>query len=318
MKSVGQVSQKLPQDFVDNLYSYFSPLQADRILQGFAQDRLTTLRVNTLKTDVRTVMEQLKGVAIKFDRVLWYDDALVIKNRREKDLQELAAYQQGEIYLQSLSSMLPPLLLKPQPGDRVLDIAAAPGSKTTQMAACMKNRGEIVAVEVDKIRIQRLKYNLEHQGVSITLPVCGRGERIYKDYPEYFDKVLVDAPCSGEGLFVAKLSHTYRHWQEKHVRRCAALQRKLLASGISALKPGGRLVYSTCTINPEENEMNVAWALENYPKMKLVAIKVPHSLGESALAQVGEKRLPGDLSKAVRIIPDHLMEGFFFCLLQKD
>lgn len=202
MLSALDVKRKLPSEFIDNLYELFSPLTVDKILTGMSGKRYTTLRVNTLKYDIQSLMKYLKEQNIKFERVSWYEDALVIKNATEKEIQKLDIFEKGYIYLQSLSSMVPPLVLAPKPGEKVLDLTAAPGSKTTQMAAMMKNEGYILANELDKIRCERLKYNVEMQGASIIEISNNYGEKIGASYKENFDKVLLDTLCSGEGRFI--------------------------------------------------------------------------------------------------------------------
>ncbi|WP_168190035.1 hypothetical protein [Caloramator sp. E03] len=134
MASIGEVKKRLPNDFIERLYNQFSPITADRILSGMANTRYTTLRVNTLKYDRQSLMKDFRNLNIKFERVMWYEDAFIIKNANEKQISELDIYKKGYIYLQSLSSMIPPIILNPKNGDRVLDMAAAPGSKTTQHA----------------------------------------------------------------------------------------------------------------------------------------------------------------------------------------
>ena len=126
MLSVLEIKRKLPKAFIDKLYEEYSPLTVDKILSGMSGNRSTTLRVNTLKNSVQDVMEILKQKAIKFDRVSWYQDALIIKNASEKEIQKLEIYEKGCIYLQSLSSMVPPLVLNPKAGEKILDLTAAP------------------------------------------------------------------------------------------------------------------------------------------------------------------------------------------------
>ena len=138
MLSVLEVKKRLPKEFVERLYENYTPLTVDKILSGMSGERNTTLRVNTLKSNVQAVMNDLKENNIKFDRVQWYGDALVLKNASEKQVQKLELYESGSIYLQSLSSMVPPLVLGPKANEKILDLTAAPGSKTTQMAAMMK------------------------------------------------------------------------------------------------------------------------------------------------------------------------------------
>ena len=310
MLSVLEVKKKLPSKFVEELYDNYSPLTVDKILSGMSGARNTTLRVNNLKSDIYEVMNILKENAIKFDRVSWYNDALVIKNVNEKQIQKLEIYENGKIYLQSLSSMVPPLVLSPNTGEKVLDLTAAPGSKTTQMAAMMNNNGYILANELDALRCERLKFNIEKQGAKIIEVNNGRGEVIGKKYEEYFDKVLLDAPCSGEGRFLANDPKTYRSWSEKTVKELSKLQRKLLKSAWQAVKQNGVIVYSTCTLNKEENENIIEWAMNELNlKVLDIDLKIKNSI------EIVSENL--ELKKAIRILPSKETEGFFIAKLKK-
>lgn len=306
MLSISEIKRRLPKAFIDKLYEYFSPITVDKILLGMTDERFVTLRVNTLKYDIHRLMRYFKEVNIKFDRVLWFDDALIIKNVREKDIQKLDIYEKGYIYFQSLSSMVPPIVLGPKPGETILDMTAAPGSKTTEIACLMKNKGKIVANELDKIRCQRLRYNVDMQGASIVEVVNGRGEKLGDIYEEQFDRVLLDTPCSGEGRFVATNPMTYKNWSEKMVSDLVKLQKKLFVSAYKALKPGGILVYSTCTINRYENELILDWALKNF-NIKLEEIEL--SINNSVAGF--NEGLNKSINKAIKILPSKIMEGFF-------
>ena len=275
-------------------------------------DRNTTLRVNTLKYNIQYLMIQLKKNNIKFERVQWYNNALLLKNISEKDIQKLDIYINGYIYLQSLSSMIPPLVLSPKSGDKVLDLTAAPGSKTTQLANLMDNNGEIIANELDKIRYERLKYNVEKQGATIVKMINSRGEKLGEKYPEYFDKVLLDVPCSGEGRFLINNPKTYRDWSIKKVNNLVKLQKKLLISACKALKKNGVMVYSTCTINKYENEFILDWATKNLP-LKIVDINL---IIKDSIKGDNEK-LDRAIDKAIKILPSKSMEGFFVAKLKK-
>lgn len=310
MLSVLEVKRKLPIKFVEKLYEMYSPLTVDKILSGMNGERNTTIRVNTIKSNIYEVMNTLKENAIKFDRVPWFSEALVIKNTNEKQLQKLEIYEQGKIYLQSLSSMVPPLVLKPVKSEKILDLTAAPGSKTTQMAAIMENKGYILANELDALRCERLKFNIEKQGAKIVEINNGRGETIGKKYEGYFDKVLLDAPCSGEGRFLANDAKTYRSWSEKTVQELAKLQKKLLKSAYQAAKPQGIIVYSTCTLNKEENENILEWAIDELNvKLLDIDLKIKNSVGVSSENKV--------IQKALRILPSKETEGFFIAKLKK-
>lgn len=303
---ITEIKNRLPQDFVDNLYELFTPGVVDNIFRGIAEKRLTTLRVNTLKYDIQSLMKYFKEINIKFERVLWYNDALIIKNANEKDIQKLDIYQKGYIYLQSLSSMVPPLVLNPKEGENILDLTAAPGSKTTQIAALMNGKGYVLANELDKLRCERLKYNVQSQGADIVEVVNGRGEKIGEQYPEKFDKVLLDTPCSGEGRFTIYNVQSYKTWSTKTVNDLTKMQRKLFKSAFNSLKPNGTLVYSTCTLNKQENEEILQWALDNF-NVKLVPINIDIREGLPAFNAGMNK----DINKAIRILPSKNMEGFF-------
>ena len=312
MVSITQIKNKLPEEFMDNLYEMFSPGTVDNILRGIAEKRFTTLRVNNLKYNIQDLMKYFKDINIKFDRVLWYKDALVIKNANEKDLQKLEIYKEGKIYLQSLPSMIPPLVLAPAEGDRVLDLTAAPGGKTTEMASIMNGKGYILANELDKLRCERLKYNVEMQGVDIVEVVNGRGEKIGENYKEQFDKVLLDAPCSGEGRFTIYNIQSYKQWSMKTVNELVKTQKKLFKSAYEALKPGGTLVYSTCTLNKLENEQIIDWALNNF-NIKQERIDLDIKQAVPAFSNGFDK----NVGKAIRILPSKDMEGFFVAKFTK-
>ena len=311
MLSVLEVKRKLPKIFVEKLYENYTPLTVDKILAGMLGDRNTTLRVNNIKSDIQKVMNELKENGIKFDRVQWYKDALIIKNAKEKQIQALKMYDEGKIYLQSLSSMVPPLVLNPKPNEKVLDLTAAPGSKTTQMAAMMQNTGYILANELDTLRCERLKYNVEKQGATIIEVNNGRGEVIGKKYESFFDKVLLDAPCSGEGRFLANDAKTYRSWSERTVKELAKLQKKLFKSAYQALKPGGELVYSTCTLNREENEEILEWAISELEGLRLECINLEI---KNLVKGMSENK---EIEKSIKILPSKETEGFFVARFKK-
>jgi 16S rRNA (cytosine1407-C5)-methyltransferase len=313
LASIGEVKRKLPDKFIDSLYNYFSPGMVDKILTGIASERFTTLRVNTLKYDSHQLMEYFKAINIKFERVQWFSDSFVIKNVKEREIEKLDIYKEGKIYIQSLPSMVPPLVLSPKPSEKVLDLTAAPGSKTTQVAALMQNKGILVANEVDPIRGERLKYNIKHQGADICEVIIGRGEKLYENYPEYFDRVLLDAPCSGEGRFSISDPKTYIGWSEKEVMKLSSLQKKLFESAVKALKRGGTLVYSTCTLNTEENEEILDYAVKN---LGVDIIDTGIHINNSVPGFQNE--YSKNVSKGIRILPSKDMEGFFVAKLKKN
>lgn len=312
MLSITEIKRRLRDDFIEELYQNYSPLTVDKILIGMSEKRATTLRVNTIKYSVQELMQYFKEINIKFERVPWYKDALLLKNVSEKEIQKLEIYEKGYIYLQSLSSMVPPLVLEPKVGEKILDLTAAPGSKTTQIASLMQNSGYVLANELDKIRYERLKYNVESQGCKIIEVMNANGEIVGNQYPEYFDKVLLDAPCSGEGRFIITDPQTYRKWSKKQVNELAKLQKKLFKSAYKALKPNGTMVYSTCTMNKEENEYLLDWACNNF-KIEILDIDLQLREAIPAFSEEVNK----SIQKAIRILPSKHMEGFFVAKIRK-
>lgn len=312
MAGITQIKSRLPEKFIENLYDMFSPGTVDNILRGIAEKRYTTLRVNNLKYNIQDLMRYFKDINIKFERVLWYKDALVIKNATEKDIQKLEIYKEGKIYLQSLPSMVPPLVLNPKEGEKVLDLTAAPGGKTTQMASIMNGKGYILANELDKLRCERLKYNVEMQGANIVEVINERGEKLGEKYQEQFDKVLLDAPCSGEGRFTIYNVQSYKQWSKKTVNDLAKLQKKLFESAYKALKSGGTLCYSTCTLNKIENEQILDWALANFNlKQEKIDLEIKQAVPGNS------KDLNKNVEKSLRILPSKEMEGFFVAKFTK-
>jgi NOL1/NOP2/sun family putative RNA methylase len=310
--SIREARHRLPAEFLEDIQTAFPQPVHQAILRGMCARRLATLRVNTLRASTQELAARLKERAVKFRTVPWCAHAFILSELRERDVEQWDWYREGRIYMQSLSSMVPALALEPRAGERILDIAAAPGSKTTQMAAMMDNLGSILAVEPDKIRAERLSYNVSVQGCANVEVRVGRGERIGKEMPSSFDRVLLDVPCSGEGRFIVGAPATSRSWSRKLVADRARLQKKLLASAFQALRPGGVLVYSTCTLNLVENEKNVQWALESFD---LETEKVPLPI-PGAWAGVARGMHPG-IAKALRLFPDAEKEGFFICRMRK-
>src|SRR3989344_4416063 len=255
-------SVRLPEDFIFRLKDLIPPQYYSQVLNSFAVRKPTTFRANTLKITAALLRKELADEGIKADSIHWYKDAFTLKNIKLRELQETKWYKEGYLYVQSLSSMIPALVLAPQPKDLVLDITAAPGSKTTQMAMLMGNTGEIVANDISRVRLFKLEANAKTQGVSNIKIVNTPAQRIWQMYQEYFDKTLVDVPCSMEGRFDTHEPKTYAGWSLKKVKTLAKDQKWILRSAVSATKAGGAIVYSTCTLSPEENEGVIDWILK--------------------------------------------------------
>lgn len=312
--------EQLPPQFVERVARIVPAELKERILESFCHKRPTTLRVNTLKSDKERVASVLDLLGLSHHSPSWYSDAFILEGDPFQTLgliMDTEMYKNGEIYVQNLSSMIPPLVLDPQPGSRILDIAAAPGSKTTQMAMMMQDSGEIVANDLSPIRIFKLKANLAGQGVTHTTTNRMPGQFLWKRYPQYFDKSLVDAPCSLEGTIYTERPKSYGMWSVHKIKELSQRQRYLLRSAISATKAGGEVVYSTCTLAPEENEGVIDWILAK-ENVEIVPIKIDGLATYPGVTQWGNAK-PYDprVSLCMRIYPTELMEGFFVAKLRK-
>ncbi len=288
------------------------------VCRTFDHPAPTTFRVNTLNASPEIVREQLASQDFTLERVPWYPDAMILRRGRLRDLQATEAYRTGAIYVQALSSMLPPLVLAPQPGESVLDIAAAPGSKTTQMSCLMRGEGRLVANDNNKVRFFKLKANIEQQGAAHVELTLLDGVVFGRQRPATFDRVLVDVPCSAEGRFQTSEPRSYRFWKPAKIREMVHKQKPLLYSAMQALAPGGVLVYATCTFAPEENEGVIQWALDKFGDA--VALE-PITLGctnyTTGLTGWEQRTFHPSLTQTRRILPTDDMEGFFLARLRK-
>ncbi len=326
MYSVGEARKRLPASYVEQLYHTFPSRYADAILQAAARPLAVSARVNAIKTAAAAIHCQCRQHGLKFKALPWYEDALLFPSSSDREVRALPAYGTGELYLQSLSSMVPPLILDPTPESRVLDLCAAPGSKTSQMAAMMASKtgrlpaghGQITAIEPDAIRLQRLQHTLDLLGVGNTEVRQMDGTKVGRLGPSHFDCVLVDAPCSGEGRFRIADPQSYRHWKPSLVSKLAKLQCKLLRSGLDALKPGGALLYSTCTLNTAENEEVIAEVLSGREDISVCKTRLPGLKVHAGLTKLGHNRLPSVLKNTMRILPSDTMEGFFCAKLVRN
>lgn len=285
------------------LLEQYGAEETENIRRGFSAARCTTLRTNRLKGTPEKTAAALEAAGIPFERVPWFEDAFRLEAGMEKEISQLPLYAQGEIYVQSLSSMLPPLLLGARPGENVLDMAAAPGGKTTEIASLTGGRAMITACERNLPRLERMKANLARQGCT-RVTAMNVDARQLDDFFS-FDRVLLDAPCSGSGT-VSRDSRG--RFEPALLKKTAALQRALLEKALRLVKPGGTVVYSTCSILREENEDIVA-ALLKGGKCELVPVE------EGRFTEV--PRLPCSLPGAVLVRPTEAYEGFFAAVLRR-
>ncbi|NPA26049.1 MAG: NOL1/NOP2/sun family putative RNA methylase [Chloroflexi bacterium] len=301
----------LPPLFVDRMRAFLGPEEYDAYRGALEGPPHVGLRVNTLKIDVETFR---RIAPFTLEPVPWCPTGFrVVDGPRPGKHPYHAA---GLYYIQEPSAMAPAEILAPQPGERVLDLAAAPGGKTTHLASLMQGQGLLVANDVQPKRVHEMTNNLDRWGARHIVVTQESPGRLARRWPGMFDRVLVDAPCSGEGMF-RKDPAARRTWTPKHVQRCAALQRKILRAAAQLVRPGGYLLYSTCTFAPEENEGTLAWFLARHPEYTLVPIPHEHGFAPGRpewLTPPGPEALRG----AARLWPHRVPgEGHFLALLQR-
>jgi tRNA (cytosine49-C5)-methyltransferase len=322
-KKKKEIRREIPEEFVVSLAEAYGQSLADDIV-GTLSRKPTTFRVNSILSSHDEVVSELRRSGFEFDTVPWHDDVFILRNKTKRELIDSPLYESGRIYVQSLASMIPPIILAPMPGESVLDLTAAPGSKTSQIAGMMGMRGELVANDNNRIRFFKLKHNMEKLGVAtpredwrFTLRMEA-GNALVWEYPEYFDRILLDAPCSGEARFDTRNPKTFAYWSPRKIREMAFKQRKLLLSAWRALKPGGTLVYSTCTMSPEENELQINLLLERYPDARLEEVAIAGMTELPIVRDWHGKHLSGELDKCLRIMPTADMESFFVVRVRKS
>lgn len=301
----------------ENITSYISKNFGGNYLEKYKEyfygDYRPYMRISTF-ADAQNLIEKLKRYEIELEKIDGMQNAYRIlggENIAGKTLEFIL----GQYYLQSLSSMIPALVLNPNEQDTVLDMCAAPGSKTTQLAELMNNKGTLIANEISLERMKSLVFNIDKMNLVNIGVMKNKGELLGKIFDSRFDKILVDAPCSALGI-VQKKGEVSNWWNEKKAQGIAEIQYKLLTSAVKMCKVGGEITYSTCTITLEENEFVLDKILKKYP-VELVEIDLPVKSKE-AFTKIGDSELNPQISRARRIVPWEIgSEGFFVAKLRK-
>ena len=274
-----------------------------------------TIRFNSLKGEILHLKEFLEEQKFRLEYFPGFVDVFRLLYQPYPIGKSLSHFL-GHFYVQDIASMLPPRVLDPQPGETVLDLSAAPGSKTTQMAVMMKNQGIILANDIVFKRLRALINNLLRMGIIQTAVTKSFGESIGNMYFETFDKILLDPACSGLGT-LHKTPEVLSWWTHNHCIRLAASQRSLISSAIKALKPGGILVYSTCTLTPEENEEVIHFAKDKLP-VEILPVDLPQLKTRPALRKFEGKIFHSEIENCRRLYSfENETEGFFIAKLRK-
>lgn len=277
---------------------------AQAILAGSSVPRATTLRANTLLASRDDIARALDEAGIAYSTVGWYDDAFVLAPGSENAVRNLPVYEAGHVYLQSLSSMIPALVLAPHAGEDICDLCAAPGGKTTQIAALAGGGAYITACEMHAPRAEKLEHNLRKlgaRGVTVMRVDARRLDEFFS-----FDRILVDAPCSGSGTLRAGDPKMARRFTQALVDKSVKAQRALLSKALALVRPGGTVVYSTCSVLRAENEEVVSWALGHAGKGRSFELS-PIDFGDMSDLPA----LPTTLENTLALQPTDRYEGFF-------
>ncbi len=290
--------------------------ELDEFLRWMEAPLQDVIRVNTLKIDRETLYERLTSQGFELEELDFYRDAFRIKKAPMPPGKTIEHFL-GYFYVQEVASMLPPLILDPAPGEYVLDMAAAPGSKTTQMAQMMGNTGVIVANDINFERIRALSHNIDRLGVLNVIVTEFDGYKFAHLTPETFDRVLIDAPCSAIGT-LHRSQEILKWWSWQKVGRLVRTQRGLILAGYDALKPGGIMVYSTCTLTPEENEGTVDFLLSRHPEAEILEVPDFGFVMDDGLPGWRRKTYNPEVRKTKRLLPHkNMTEGFFIARIRK-
>ena len=311
------LSKSLPEQFMQRISSSHIPSEISMLVKWLQEKRKVNIRINTLKTNEDEVLNELRRNKIKYKKFQPIKNCYIIEYTKEKVIEKLSIYEDGKIYFQNISSQVPVTFLWAKENETILDVTAAPGSKTSQIAAYMDNTWKLVANEIDQIRFERLSYNINHlwcKNVELINSDARRLWNLYKE--ESFDRILADLPCSAEGRIFLKNHKSFWYWSEKNILKHAKLQKQILSSIIPLLKSWWEIVYSTCTIAPEENEGIVTWLQENF-NLKIVPIEMEYKYIKKLIIGFWDINYHPNCKHTIRCLPSEETEGFYIAKLRK-
>ena len=314
----------LPEAFLQRMQEQLGE-EYPRFLASYDQPRHQALRLNRIKkTESGESMKEALTALFRMEQVPWAENGYYYDQATQPGKHPY--HEAGLYYIQEPSAMAPAGFLEVRPGERVLDLCAAPGGKSTQIGAMLQRQGLLVSNEIHPARAKILSENVERMGIPNALVTNESPERLAEAFPGYFDKILVDAPCSGEGMF-RKNEIALTEWSPENVRLCGERQDEILKEAAKMLRPGGRLVYSTCTFAPWENEGSIRRFLESHPEFSLVkGLKFRTGKSLDAVKHQGEDLEEGRLSEGeilfdgmLQLYPHQIRgEGHFLAVLQKE
>lgn len=320
----------LPEKFHTRISEFLRPSECNTLMQWLSKKKSVTIRINSIKGNIDEVLSTFRKKKMSFRKSHTIDGCYFLENTTEKQVEKLDIYKDWLIYMQNMASQVPVTFLWAKKNETILDITAAPWSKTTQLSALMKNTGLIIANEKDPIRYERLCYNIHHLWCSNIKTVLSDATKIkLENIQPYiqispsdlvdgvFDRILADLPCSAEGRIHLKNKKSFWYWSEKNIEKHAKLQRKILSQILPLLKKGWEIVYSTCTLAPEENEEIVDWLIKEY-KLELIPITLEHKNIIPGITEFQWKKYVSECKNTLRCIPWNELEGFYIAKLRKN
>lgn len=326
------MKNKLPKEFNERLNEIYTKEELEIIDKWYnSKDRKPSFRVNFIKSTEAEVLKELKLKWLEIKKLDLIPNCYILDNWTEKDLWDLELFQKWFIYMQQITSQIPVHFLDLKEWSKVLDITAAPWSKTSQISSILKNTWKVIAVDNNQIRVDKLTFTLKRQWVKNAKIIKTDARNIQVELWEIskkewyqeddifndFDNILFDAPCSAEGRINLNIEKTYAFWKPEIINRNYKLQKQILEKVIPLLKKGWTLVYSTCTLAPEENEAVVHMILSNYPELQIQDIELDYKYTKPWILKFWKQCFRKDVAKSLRILPSDETEGFFIAKFKK-
>jgi 16S rRNA C967 or C1407 C5-methylase (RsmB/RsmF family) len=273
--------------------------------------------INPLRGDTNETQKELKEQGIESEEIDWLPFASTLTSDK-KTLASSPSFKEGRIYIQNLSSMIAIHALVPQPGDSILDICASPGGKSARAAALTANEIQLWANDSIKPRVTKMKEVFDHLGVQAMQVTQHPGQYVDKYIDQMFDKIILDTQCSGEARINPNHPTNLRYWSEERISKMSYLQQKMLSAAWKLVRPGGVIIYSTCTYAPEENESPVSFLLKHHRDAEIESVEIPLKNKMPGLSGWNGSTFDQRLKNAVRILPSEYTEAFFLCKIRKS
>lgn len=311
-------SVDLPELFQEKLQQLIPASDLPAVYAALAAPQVTTFRIHRSDRTAETIVTELLRDGIHAEPLAWFDAMYQVPPEQRRALTGHPLVENGSLYIQNPSSLMPVLALNPQSGEEIMDMCAAPGGKTLALVAAMEQTGRIAAIEHVRGRFFKLKHMMQRYQADIVDCYNADARTLWRKVPERFDRILLDAPCSSESRIRIGDPDSWKFWSPKKNKEMSRKQKGLIRSAFDCLKPGGVMVYCTCTYAPEENELVVQSLLDRHGDQAVIeAVSLPCPNQMSGLTHWQGQELSDDVSRSVRILPDDIQDSFFLCRIRK-